>query len=361
MQTLEPALRSPRDARRLDAIARAGLADGAADESLERLTRVAAAAVRAPVSVATVVGADAQFFVGAAGLDEPWATSRRTPLSHSFCRHVLDGRPLIVSDAAADPIVRHNPSIHDLGVVAYAGVPLRVGDAGILGALCVIDHRPRHWNSHDLTLLREMAPAAEAAIERRLARAAAPARPAADAGVLMMRRIIAARDPGTARHCDRVAVLAERIATVLGWSVDRRSRLHDAALVHDVGKVGVPDAVLFHPGRLDAGALAVVRRHASLGARIVAGALDPEQVSWIRSHHERIDGEGYPDGLRGEAIPLGARILTVADSWDAITKGRHYGPARSPGQALDELRRLSGRQFDPAVVAALEMVLGGYT
>lgn len=359
MHLLDQALKGARDARRLDVIARADLADGAADESLDRLTRIAATAVRAPVSLATVVGADAQFLPGAFGLGEPWATSRGTPLSHSFCRHVLGGRPLVVEDATVDPVVRHNPAIQELGVVSYAGVPLRVGDSGIVGALCAIDHRPRSWSTHDVTVLSEMAPAAAAAIERRLAPAAVPRPPATGAGVAMLRRVIAARDPGTARHCDRVAVMAVRIAAALGWPGDRRARLYDAAVVHDVGKVGVPDAVLFNPGRLDAGAFAIVRRHASLGARIVAGALDPEQVSWIRSHHERVDGHGYPDGLCGEAIPFGARILTVADSWDAIRAGRPYDPARPAWQALDELRRHSGRQFDPAVVAALETVLLG--
>jgi HD-GYP domain-containing protein (c-di-GMP phosphodiesterase class II) len=357
MHLLDPALKGARDARRLDLIVRADLADGAADESLDRLTRIAATAVRAPVSLVTVIGADAQFVPGAAGLGEPWASSRRTPLSHSFCRHVLGGRPLVVEDATADPVVRHNPAIEDLGVVAYAGVPLRVGHTNVVGALCAIDHRPRSWSSHDMTLLAEMAPAAAAAIERRIAPSASL--PAVGAGVAVLRRVIAARDPGTGRHCDRVGVMAVRIAAVLGWPSDRRARLYDAAVVHDVGKVGVPDAVLFHPGRLDAGAFAIVRRHASLGARIVAGALDPEQVSWVRSHHERLDGHGYPDGLRGEAIPLGARILTVADSWDAITAGRPYDPARPAWQALEELRRHSGRQFDPAVVTALETVLRG--
>lgn len=360
MHLLDPTLKGTRDARRLDVISRAELAHGAADESLDGLARIAAAAVRAPVSLATVVGADAQFFPGAVGLDEPWAGRRQTPLSHSFCRHVLGGRPLVVENAMTDPVVRHNPAIQDLGVVAYAGVPLRVGDSGIVGALCVIDHRPRSWSGHDMAVLGEMAPVAVAAIERRLALAAPPGAATSGAGVEMLRRVIAARDPGTARHCERVAAMAVRVAAVLGWPGDRRARLHDAALVHDVGKVGVPDAVLFHPGRLDAGAFAIVRRHASLGARIVAGALDPEQVSWIRSHHERIDGHGYPDGLRGEAIPLGARILTVADSWDAIRSGRPYDPARPTWQALDELRRHSGRQFDPAVVAALETTLRGH-
>lgn len=82
-------------------------------------------------------------------------------------------------------------------------------------------------------------------------------------------------------------------------------------------------------------------------------------MSWVRSHHERVDGQGYPDGLRGEAIPLGARILTVADSWDAITSRRPYDPARPTCQALEEVRRHSGRQFDPSVVAALESTLRG--
>jgi putative nucleotidyltransferase with HDIG domain len=357
MHRLSPTVSGPQSARRLDAIARAGLTGVSPVDSLDRLTRVLATAVRAPVALATAVADDRQHFPGATGLDEPWSMSRQTPITHSFCRHVLGGRPLVVCDARSDPIVRHSPAIADLGIVAYAGMPLRVPGVGTLGALCAIDDRPRSWTGADLSLIRELADTAVATIRQRL-EVAETADPAGiSPSVRMLKRIMEAHDPGTMRHCERVAALALRIAAAMGWPAGRRVQLHEAALVHDIGKVGVPDAVLFKRGGLSTAELAVVRRHASLGARILTEALDREQVSWVRSHHERIDGLGYPDGLRGDAIPLGARILAVADSWDAMTAGRHYMAARPSRDALEECRRHQGLQFDPDVVDALESVM----
>lgn len=357
MHRLSPTVSGPRSARRLDAIARAELTGLSPVASLDRLTRVLASAVRAPTALATAVGDDRQHFLGATGLAEPWSTLRQTPISHSFCRHVLGGRPLVVSDARCDPIVRHSPAIADLRIVAYAGVPLRVPGVGTLGALCAIDDRPRSWTGADLSIIHELAEEAVATIRQRLEVAETPDPAGFSPSVRMMKRIMEAHDPGTMRHCERVAALAVRIAAAMGWPADRRMQLHEAALVHDIGKVGVPDAVLFKRGGLSGAELAVVRRHASLGARILGEVLGREQVSWVRSHHERIDGLGYPDGLRGDAIPLGARILAVADSWDAMTAGRLYMAARSPHDALDECRLHRGLQFDPDVVDALASVM----
>jgi HD-GYP domain-containing protein (c-di-GMP phosphodiesterase class II) len=130
--------------------------------------------------------------------------------------------------------------------------------------------------------------------------------------------------------------------------------LHDAALVHDVGKIGVPDAVLSKPGRLDDAEYEIIKRHADLGARIVAGVLDPEQVRWIRGHHERHDGRGYPDGLAGDEISEGAWLMALADGWDAMTGARVYSAPMSYDAALEEVRRHDGAQFHPVAVAALE-------
>ena len=134
--------------------------------------------------------------------------------------------------------------------------------------------------------------------------------------------------------------------------------LHEAALVHDVGKIGVPDAILLKPARLDPDEYREVKRHPRLSAEIVDDVLSDEQVAWVLGHHERFDGRGYPDGLAGDSIPIGARILAAADAWDVMTSERPYSGARSPQEALTEMRELSGRQFCPSVVAALERMLG---
>jgi HD-GYP domain-containing protein (c-di-GMP phosphodiesterase class II) len=133
--------------------------------------------------------------------------------------------------------------------------------------------------------------------------------------------------------------------------------LAEVALVHDVGKIGVPDAVLLKPGRLTYGEYEVVKEHAALGAQITSEILAEEQVSWLRGHHERFDGGGYPDGLAGEAIPEGARLLAMVDSYDAMTASRSYCVRLAPDAALVECSGEAGRQFDPAVVADLRRLL----
>jgi HD-GYP domain-containing protein (c-di-GMP phosphodiesterase class II) len=156
-----------------------------------------------------------------------------------------------------------------------------------------------------------------------------------------------------------VAELACAIARGLQWREDRVALLEEAALVHDVGKIGVPDAVLLKPGRLTDDEYEQIKRHAALGAQMVDDVLLPEQVAWIRAHHERPDGRGYPDALSGDAIPDGAAILAVADAFDVMTATRIYSPARSREDALAECERLVGEQFAPAPIAALLELYAG--
>ena len=127
--------------------------------------------------------------------------------------------------------------------------------------------------------------------------------------------------------------------------------------MHDVGKIGIPDAILLKPGRLTREEYEQVKAHAALGAQIVDDILLPEQVAWVRHHHERWDGHGYPDGIAGEEIPVGARILAVADSWDVMTSERAYHVPRTVPEALEEVRRSTGGQFAPEIVEALEHLL----
>ncbi len=183
------------------------------------------------------------------------------------------------------------------------------------------------------------------------------ARSQALTAIRALARAVDAKDHSTLQHSERVATLARRLAAECGWPEDRLSRLAEAALIHDVGKIGIPDRVLLKPGRLDAEEFAVVQEHATLGAQIVADAMDPEQVAWVRHHHECYDGRGYPGGLAGEAIPDGARILALADSWDVMTSERSYSAAKAPDVALAECVALAGQQFSPEIVQALARVL----
>ena len=163
-----------------------------------------------------------------------------------------------------------------------------------------------------------------------------------------------AGDPGTEGHSERVARIAEKLALSAGWHADRAVRLAQAAFVHDVGKLSVAEDVLRKSGPLTDAELEQVRNHPDTGAEIAVNALDPEQLSWVRHHHERWDGAGYPNGLAGELIPSGARLLALAEAWDSMTSSRVYGEARSLSEALAECRGESERQFAPEAVAALE-------
>jgi diguanylate cyclase (GGDEF)-like protein/putative nucleotidyltransferase with HDIG domain len=167
-----------------------------------------------------------------------------------------------------------------------------------------------------------------------------------------------ARDAYTAGHSRRVQQLALAIGRELGLSHAELDLLGQAALFHDIGKLAIPDAVLLKPSTLSSDEWALMQRHADEGARIIdrLGFLD-DAVPAIRHHHERWDGTGYPEGLAGEEIPLGARIIHVADALDSMLTNRIYRAARPAAEALDELRRGGGSQFCPRCVGALERLL----
>ncbi len=172
-------------------------------------------------------------------------------------------------------------------------------------------------------------------------------------GVKALARAIDAKDPATSQHSERVARIATRLAAHLGWSPERTAMLREAALVHDVGKLGVSDQILLKPALLTAEERETMSTHAALGAEIAGEVLEPEQVAWVRHHHERPDGRGYPDGLIAEEIPQGAALIALADSLDVMVSDRPYSRPKSWREAIEECRTLAGRQFDPAAVDAL--------
>ncbi len=168
-----------------------------------------------------------------------------------------------------------------------------------------------------------------------------------------------AKDPYTAGHSLRVSAFARVIAGRLGLSTDHVKTIALAAELHDVGKIGVPDRLLHKEGRLTLGEYQQIMQHTVMGEEILAPVLGdcPEILRAVRSHHERIDGLGGPDGLSGDDIPLAARIIGVADSFDAMTSDRPYRRAMSLSVAVAELRRNRGTQFDGACVDVLCQVV----
>lgn len=182
----------------------------------------------------------------------------------------------------------------------------------------------------------------------------------ADAGALAtaLARAVDAKDAYTHSHCETVAELCALIAEQLGLGPERVARVRLAGLLHDVGKIGIPDAILRKPGPLTGDEYQAMKEHPALGRHIVSAANLPEVADWILHHHERVDGCGYPDGLAGDAIPFESRIVMVADAFEAITADRPYRDSRSVAEAIDELERHAGSQFDPRCLDALKRVVG---
>lgn len=169
--------------------------------------------------------------------------------------------------------------------------------------------------------------------------------------VVALANAVEAKDLGLKDHCRYLAYRSARLAAYVGLREGELEGVAYGALLHDIGKIGISEHVLHKPGPLTDEEFSVMREHPEIGERIC----DPLRMSRdftpiIRHHHERWDGTGYPDGLKGEGIPLGARIVALADAFDAIVRGRPYRAARTTEEAYDELRKHSGTQFDPGLV-----------
>jgi putative nucleotidyltransferase with HDIG domain len=169
---------------------------------------------------------------------------------------------------------------------------------------------------------------------------------------------IEAKDPYTAGHSQRTAEFAVAIARALKLSPEELKEIEVGGLLHDIGKIGIAEQILRKPAQLDDAEMRVMRGHPAIGDGIVADIQLLTRIrSMVRNHHERYDGSGYPDGLKGDDIPLAARIIAVADTYDAITSDRCYQPGRPPLESVPILRRLSGVQLDAACVDALLVAL----
>jgi HD-GYP domain-containing protein (c-di-GMP phosphodiesterase class II) len=180
-----------------------------------------------------------------------------------------------------------------------------------------------------------------------------------DEGDIVVSRLAAVmrlRDPSLADHAHRTAEIACAIGADLGLGIESLDRLYTAALLHDIGKLGVPEAILWKPTGLNQGEWKVVRSHPETGHRLVADVVPREVGASILYHHERVDGEGYPFGVPTHGVPVMVRIVQVADAFDAMTSDRPYQGPVPVDAALAEMARCSGTQFDPEITAALARV-----
>ena len=263
------------------------------------------------------------------------------------------GLPAVVSDTSSDPdyLVRDR----DSDPRSELAVPIRI-DGRVWGVLNLEELPIDAFEPSDATLLRTVANQLGVALHRigiysELERAFVTT-------LTVLGAAMEVRDAYTALHEEEVAELAASIAGQLGLDPAQQRAIRYAALTHDIGKLSVPNEILHKPGPLDDAEWEIMRRHTIVGAEMLARIpFFQDAVEVVRGHHERWDGAGYPDGLAGGAIPVGARILCVCDSYNAMITNRPYRAAMTPQAALDELRRCTGSQFDPEVVAATERVL----
>jgi putative nucleotidyltransferase with HDIG domain len=232
-------------------------------------------------------------------------------------------------------------------LTAVAGAPVAVYDRGALVAGPTVDQA--RWRR-----LREaVAPHVTAALET--AELEEHVRGTHLATIAALSKSMEAKDFYTGGHTERVASVALALARRLGFIGEELEAIEIGALLHDIGKIGIPERILQKPGPLDEDEWAIMKEHPVISEYILSEVgLDPIVLQVARSSHERIDGGGYPDGRTGDQIPLPARIVLVADAFDALTSDRPYRLGRSVPEALDELRAHTGTQFCPVVVAAIE-------
>src|ERR1700694_1713871 len=177
---------------------------------------------------------------------------------------------------------------------------------------------------------------------------------------IMQSRVVDKRDGQTFGHSQRVGELCEMIARMMHLSEDECNTIRVGGILHDLGKIAIPDSILLKPGKLTPEEYEIIKTHPVEGAQILAEHPEQQAVSEIvRHHHERWDGAGYPDGLKGAAIPIGSRIVNACDAFDTITQARVFRPTvKTPGEAIAELRSLAGTWYDTQVITALEKIVG---
>jgi diguanylate cyclase (GGDEF)-like protein len=238
-------------------------------------------------------------------------------------------------------------------------LPLRGAGGDVLGMVSL--DQPLHGQRPDdaeVAVLMAVADQAGLAVEQTQREAAgiASARKQSDAlrlaAVMVLAETLDLRDAGTAQHSRTVGAYARNTALALRLSPDRVERIHAAGVLHDVGKLGIADAILHKPGALEDGEWREIQRHPEIGARILEHAGLKDIAAWVLAHHERVDGNGYPKGLGADEIPLEARILAVADAYEAMVADRPYRAGIPAHSARKEILRCAGGQFDPVVVDA---------
>jgi putative nucleotidyltransferase with HDIG domain len=253
----------------------------------------------------------------------------------------------------ADDVVEPNEAfvLREIGMQALLMLPLSIGTRA-WGLVELYDRRPRRFGAADITLARLMTSQAAGLLAQfehaehvqRLYRET----------LASLANALEAKDAYTSRHTEEVVALAVEVGRRVGLEGDDVNAVELGALLHDIGKIRIPESILLKPGKLDDEEWQIMRRHPEVGEQILQPIASLGDVlPIVRSSHERWDGRGYPDGLAGEDIPLGARIVSVCDAFRAMIEERPYRQPLSREEAIEELEAHAGTQFDPACVTAL--------
>jgi PAS domain S-box-containing protein len=331
---------------------------GRTELRVRRLLELARGQLDMPVSFLSRLDGESYVFAYFAGELERFGVNEgdAIPLSATHCQRMLDGRiGSAVPDLAANPETRDLDASGRLGLRAYAGVPVRLRSGEIYGTLCAVDTRPHPaLGERHVELLRFLSDLAAEVIEDEAEQQAVRRIEARAIGVRTLLVALEARDLYTSEHSKQVVELAVAVAGRLGLDQDATRDVEQVALLHDIGKVGIPDAILQKQGPLDQQEWELMRQHPIVGEHIIAGTPGLSHLApAMRAEHEHWDGDGYPDGLVGEEIPLASRITLACDALNAMTNDRPYRPAMTMERALEELRSGAGTQFDPQAVEAL--------
>jgi HD-GYP domain-containing protein (c-di-GMP phosphodiesterase class II) len=286
-------------------------------------------------------------------LDRDLEAGRILPVSRcAACSRALSANKPVVLDAESPDVDEYERRALFLDMAkTVCLVPLHLGDRflGLMMLAETRDERREPFTQEKLKLAQSIGEQVASALHR--AELFAELERAYLQTTVTLANAVNAKDDYTADHSKQLADMAVAIGRELKMSPRELQDLHYGAILHDIGKIGVPDAVLQKPGPLDSGEWEQMRRHPIIGWQILMPVPRLNGVAaMVRHHHERYDGRGYPDRLAGEAIPLGARILNVVDAYSAMTDKRIYKAARSREEAVAELKRCSGAQFDPGLV-----------
>ncbi len=318
---------------------------------LQQIVQMSIGLLDAKISSIMLVDEESDELVIAAahGLSENYIQKGSIKVGESIAGRVIqEGRPIAVEDISGDPRHVYSEQARTEGLCSLLSVPLNLKDR-VIGVLNIYTDEPHSFNSHEINLFTSLAAQAAIAIEN--ARLFESLEEIYIEVITAMASAIDARDAYTHGHSHRVTKYAVSIAEGMRLSPAEVDIIRNASILHDVGKIGIKEDILKKPGRLTEEERREMEYHPFIGTKILQSVKLLEPVMpLVYHHHERFDGTGYPDGLRGEEIPLGARIITVADAFESMTSDRPYRKALPLEEAVAELRAGAGRQFDPRIV-----------